>query len=228
MEQNEEKVVSAEKKQKNVKNLIVAGLLSALAGLAGCLLLGLLMSVGFVASISGIVISLAMYYTFQKFYKTKSKWLYVYIVGVAIIEIFLTVLIADGIIIMSMVLASENIIISLGEAINFIFSEGELVGAFLSDFLLAVLFALIGMGFVIYSIVQTEKRKQVLTTTINTQNTNKNTVFTPATVVEKDEQKSDNKDENQSEYNREGNSEQKSDDKSESDSEKNLDDTDKQ
>lgn len=225
MEQNEEKVVSAEKKQKNVKNLIVAGLLSTLAGLAGCLLLGLLMSVGFVASISGIVISLAMYYTFQKFYKTKSKWLYVYIVGVAIIEIFLTVLIADGIIIMSMVLASENIIISLGEAINFIFSEGELVGAFLSDFLLAVLFALIGMGFVIYSIIQTEKRNQVLDSKISSQSTSTQTVYTPATVVEKDGQKSDNKNDNKTEDKLENTLEQKSE--SESNNDKNSDDTNK-
>ena len=188
MEQNEEKVVELKDQNKNNKNLFLAGFLSALAGLGGCLLLGVLLAVGFVASISGIVISLAMFYTFQKFYKTNSKWLYVYIVGVAIIEIFLTVLIADGIIVKILFMSSQNVIITLSDAIAFIFSESELVGAFVSDFLLAVLFALMGMAFVIYSLVQTKKRNQAVSS-LNQQNKNNDTVFTPATVVQNDEQK---------------------------------------
>ena len=123
MEQNETIVeVVGEEKKKNIKNLIIAGLLSALSGLLGCLVLGFLLSVGFVASISGIIITAAMFYTFQKFYKTNSKWLYVYIVGVAIVEIFLTVLIADGLIVQTIVRANEGLIISFGEAISLIFS----------------------------------------------------------------------------------------------------------
>ncbi len=188
MEQNEEKVVELKDQNKNNKNLFLAGFLSALAGLGGCLLLGVLLAIGFVASISGIVISLAMFYTFQKFYKTNSKWLYVYIVGVAIIEIFLTVLIADGIIVKVLFMSSQNVIITLSDAIAFIFSQSELVGAFVSDFLLAVLFALMGMAFVIYSLVQTKKRNQAVPS-LNQQNKSNDIVFTPATVVQNDEQK---------------------------------------
>lgn len=187
MEENIEVTVTEKENQnkKNVKNLLLAGTLSALAGLGGCLVLGLLLAVGFVASISGIVITLAMYYTFQKFYKTKSKWLYVYIVGVAIIEIFLTVLIADGLVIKSFAYVSENIILTLGESISLIFSTNELVGAFIADFLLAVLFALIGIGIMIFDLVQKQKRKEMIMSTLsNDTNKKDDTVYTPATVVE--------------------------------------------
>ena len=187
MEENIEVTVTEKENQnkKNVKNLILAGTLSALAGVGGCLVLGLLLAVGFVASISGIVITLAMYYTFQKFYKTKSKWLYVYIVGVAIIEIFLTVLIADGLVIKSFAYVSENIILTLGESISLIFSTNELIGAFIADFLLAVLFALIGIGIMIFDLVQKQKRKEMIMSTLsNDTNKKDDTVYTPATVVE--------------------------------------------
>lgn len=187
MEENIEVTVTEKenRNKKNVKNLLLAGTLSALAGLGGCLVLGLLLAVGFVASISGIVITLAMYYTFQKFYKTKSKWLYVYIVGVAIIEIFLTVLIADGLVIKSFAYVSENIILTLGESISLIFSTGELIGAFIADFLLAVLFALIGIGIMIFDLVQKQKRKEMIMSTLsNDANKKDDTVYTPATVVE--------------------------------------------
>ena len=187
MEENIEVTVTEKENQnkKNVKNLLLAGTLSTLAGLGGCLVLGLLLAVGFVASISGIVITLAMYYTFQKFYKTKSKWLYVYIVGVAIIEIFLTVLIADGLVIKSFAYVSENIILTLGESISLIFSTNELVGAFIADFLLAVLFALIGIGIMIFDLVQKQKRKEMIMSTLsNDTNKKDDTVYTPATVVE--------------------------------------------
>ncbi len=187
MEENIEVTVTEKENQnkKNVKNLLLAGTLSALAGLGGCLVLGLLLAVGFVASISGIVITLAMYYTFQKFYKTKSKWLYVYIVGVAIIEIFLTVLIADGLVIKSFAYVSENIILTLGESISLIFSTNELVGAFIADFLLAVLFALIGIGIMIFDLVQKQKRKEMIMSTLSNDTDKKDdTVYTPATVVE--------------------------------------------
>ena len=187
MEENIEVTVTEKENQnkKNVKNLLLAGTLSALAGLGGCLVLGLLLAVGFVASISGIVITLAMYYTFQKFYKTKSKWLYVYIVGVAIIEIFLTVLIADGLVIKSFAYVSENIILTLGESISLIFSTNELVGAFIADFLLAVLFALIGIGIMIFDLVQKQKRKEMIMSTLsNDTNKKDDTAYTPATVVE--------------------------------------------
>ena len=187
MEENIEVTVTEKENQnkKNVKNLLLAGTLSALAGLGGCLVLGLLLAVGFVASISGIVITLAMYYTFQKFYKTKSKWLYVYIVGVAIIEIFLTVLIAEGLVIKSFAYVSENIILTLGESISLIFSTNELVGAFIADFLLAVLFALIGIGIMIFDLVQKQKRKEMIMSTLsNDTNKKDDTAYTPATVVE--------------------------------------------
>lgn len=196
MEQNETIVeVVGEEKKKNIKNLIIAGLLSALSGLLGCLVLGFLLSVGFVASISGIIITAAMFYTFQKFYKTNSKWLYVYIVGVAIVEIFLTVLIADGLIVQTIVRANEGLIISFGEAISLIFSEGELIGAFFTDFLMSVLFALIGIGIMIFDLVQRQKRREAVVSSMTSEIKKDNeTVFTPATVVEKED---DNTDKNQ-------------------------------
>ena len=193
MEQNETIVeVVGEEKKKNIKNLIIAGLLSALSGLLGCLVLGFLLSVGFVASISGIIITAAMFYTFQKFYKTNSKWLYVYIVGVAIVEIFLTVLIADGLIVQTIVRANEGLIISFGEAISLIFSEGELIGAFFTDFLMSVLFALIGIGIMIFDLVQRQKRREAVVSSMTSEIKKDNeAVFTPATVVEKEEDKTD-------------------------------------
>ncbi len=193
MEQNETIVeVVGEEKKKNIKNLIIAGLLSALSGLLGCLVLGFLLSVGFVASISGIIITAAMFYTFQKFYKTNSKWLYVYIVGVAIVEIFLTVLIADGLIVQTIVRANEGLIISFGEAISLIFSEGELIGAFFTDFLMSVLFALIGIGIMIFDLVQRQKRREAVVSSMTSEIKKDNeTVFTPATVVEKEDDKTD-------------------------------------
>lgn len=193
MEQNETIVeVVGEEKKKNIKNLIIAGLLSALSGLLGCLVLGFLLSVGFVASISGIIITAAMFYTFQKFYKTNSKWLYVYIVGVAIVEIFLTVLIADGLIVQTIVRANEGLIISFGEAISLIFSEGELIGAFFTDFLMSVLFALIGIGIMIFDLVQRQKRREAVVSSMTSEIKKENeAVFTPATVVEKEEDKTD-------------------------------------
>lgn len=193
MEQNETIVeVVGEEKKKNIKNLIIAGLLSALSGLLGCLVLGFLLSVGFVASISGIIITAAMFYTFQKFYKTNSKWLYVYIVGVAIVEIFLTVLIADGLIVQTIVRANEGLIISFGEAISLIFSEGELIGAFFTDFLMSVLFALIGIGIMIFDLVQRQKRREAVVSSMTSEIKKENeAVFTPATVVEKEDDKTD-------------------------------------
>lgn len=193
MEQNETIVeVVGEEKKKNIKNLIIAGLLSALSGLLGCLVLGFLLSVGFVASISGIIITAAMFYTFQKFYKTNSKWLYVYIVGVAIVEIFLTVFIADGLIVQTIVRANEGLIISFGEAISLIFSEGELIGAFFTDFLMSVLFALIGIGIMIFDLVQRQKRREAVVSSMTSEIKKDNeAVFTPATVVEKEEDKTD-------------------------------------
>ena len=193
MEQNETIVeVVGEEKKKNIKNLIIAGLLSALSGLLGCLVLGFLLSVGFVASISGIIITAAMFYTFQKFYKTNSKWLYVYIVGVAIVEIFLTVLIADGLIVQTIVRANEGLIISFGEAISLIFSEGELIGAFFTDFLMSVLFALIGIGIMIFDLVQRQKRREAVVSSMTSEIKKDNeAVFTPATVVEKEDDKTD-------------------------------------
>lgn len=193
MEQNETIVeVVGEEKKKNIKNLIIAGLLSALSGLLGCLVLGFLLSVGFVASISGIIITAAMFYTFQKFYKTNSKWLYVYIVGVAIVEIFLTVLIADGLIVQTIVRANEGLIISFGEAISLIFSEGELIGAFFTDFVMSVLFALIGIGIMIFDLVQRQKRREAVVSSMTSEIKKENeAVFTPATVVEKEDDKTD-------------------------------------
>lgn len=193
MEQNETIVeVVGEEKKKNIKNLIIAGLLSALSGLLGCLVLGFLLSVGFVASISGIIITAAMFYTFQKFYKTNSKWLYVYIVGVAIVEIFLTVLIADGLIVQTIVRANEGLIISFGEAISLIFSEGELIGAFFTDFLMSVLFALIGIGIMIFDLVQRQKRREAVVSSMTSEIKKDNeAVFTPATVVEKEDDNTD-------------------------------------
>ncbi len=193
MEQNETIVeVVGEEKKKNIKNLIIAGLLSALSGLLGCLVLGFLLSVGFVASISGIIITAAMFYTFQKFYKTNSKWLYVYIVSVAIVEIFLTVLIADGLIVQTIVRANEGLIISFGEAISLIFSEGELIGAFFTDFLMSVLFALIGIGIMIFDLVQRQKRREAVVSSMTSEIKKENeAVFTPATVVEKEDDKTD-------------------------------------
>lgn len=193
MEQNETIVeVVGEEKKKNIKNLIIAGLLSALSGLLGCLVLGFLLSVGFVASISGIIITAAMFYTFQKFYKTNSKWLYVYIVGVAIVEIFLTVFIADGLIVQTIVRANEGLIISFGEAISLIFSEGELIGAFFTDFLMSVLFALIGIGIMIFDLVQRQKRREAVVSSMTSEIKKDNeAVFTPATVVEKEDDNTD-------------------------------------
>ena len=139
-----------------------------------------------------IIITAAMFYTFQKFYKTNSKWLYVYIVGVAIVEIFLTVLIADGLIVQSIVRANEGLIISFGEAISLIFSEGELIGAFFTDFLMSVLFALIGIGIMIFDLVQRQKRREAVVSSMTSEIKKDNeAVFTPATVVEKEDDKTD-------------------------------------
>lgn len=173
------------KENKNYKNLIIAGVLSALSGLIGCLVLGFLLSFGFVASISGIIITALMFYTFQKFYKTTSKWLYVYIVLVAIVEIFLTVFIADGIVVQSIVASQQGLVLTFGEAINLIFSDGELIAAFFTDFLMAVLFALIGIGIMIFDLVQKQKRKNIVLESTN-QTKEDETVYTPATVVEEE------------------------------------------
>ena len=180
MEQQNVEIVGNDKNKKSTKNLIVAGLMSILAGLLGCVVLGLLLTFGFVASISGIVITAAMFYTFQKFYKTTSRWLYVFIVGVAIIEIFVTVLVADGLIVQAAYYNTGRII-SYSEAVSIIFSESELVGAFFSDFLMSVLFALIGIGFMIYSLVQKQKHEKAMAmSTLKSDDV----IYTPAEVVE--------------------------------------------
>ena len=189
-----EQTIETNEKPTQQKNLIVAILLSIFAGIPGCLVLGLLLNFGFVASVSGLIISSLMYYTFQKFYKTESKWLYVYIVVLSLIEIFVATLIADGLIVQQAYKA-ETIVISFGQAINIMFTESKLLGAFFSDFAMCALFSVIG---IVSTIVGIKRKKQFEQFQQSTkEQTQSDATFEPAQVVDETENKDKENDQKQ-------------------------------